>query len=188
MDVVEIRDLEDLELADLQRLIRGYTADALYRVSVLEEGSALTIVVHREPREQPYVKKYEPLEGVTFEQYAALIGNGFCLGAYDGEGLVGVALAEKRDWNSSLWVWELHVEAAYRGLGLGRRLMEALLDRARAADLRTVVCETQNTNAPAVDFYRRLGFRIEGVDLSYYSNDDYPDGEVALSMKRRLTR
>ena len=31
-----------------------------------------------------------------------------------------------------------------------------------------------------------LGFRVEGVDISFYSNDDYPEGEIAVFMKRRL--
>jgi len=65
--------------------------------------------------------------------------------------------------------------------------MEALAEKARKAGLRTIVCETQTTNAPAIRFYRKLGFNIEGIDLSCYSNEDFPDGEIAIFMKRRLT-
>jgi ribosomal protein S18 acetylase RimI-like enzyme len=43
-----------------------------------------------------------------------------------------------------------------------------------------ILCETQTTNVPAIDFYRRVGFKLEGIDLSYYSNEDWPDGEVAV--------
>jgi ribosomal protein S18 acetylase RimI-like enzyme len=70
--------------------------------------------------------------------------------------------------------------------GIGRRLMEALAVRATEAGLRVMVCETQNTNLPAIDFYRSVGFEIEGVDLSYYSNRDLIEGEVAIFMKRKL--
>ncbi|MDE2700419.1 MAG: hypothetical protein OXI23_16220 [Gemmatimonadota bacterium] len=38
---------------------------------------------------------------------------------------------------------------------------------------------------PAIDFYRGVGFEVEGVDLSYYTNSDV-DGEVAVFMKRKL--
>ena len=41
-------------------------------------------------------------------------------------------------------------------------------------------------DAAAIQIYRQLGFRVEGVDLSYYTNEDYPDGEIAIFMKRRL--
>jgi len=64
--------------------------------------------------------------------------------------------------------------------------MEAVAQKAKAAGLRAIVCETQNTNATAVNVYRRLGFAVEAVDISYYSNNDYPDGDVAVFMKWRL--
>ena len=65
-------------------------------------------------------------------------------------------------------------------------MMEELAERGRTSGLRIVVCETQNINIPAIHFYRRVGFNIEGIDLWYYSNDDQPAGEVAVFMKRRL--
>jgi ribosomal protein S18 acetylase RimI-like enzyme len=65
--------------------------------------------------------------------------------------------------------------------------MDALETRARAAYLRIMVCETQNTNIPAIRFYRRMGFRLEGINFSLYSNEDWPDGEIAIAMKRHLT-
>ena len=46
--------------------------------------------------------------------------------------------------------------------------------------------ETQNTNVPAIHFYRSVGFELEGVDLSYYANDDFPDGQIAVFMKKRV--
>ena len=59
-------------------------------------------------------------------------------------------------------------------------------EMATAAGLRTIVCETQNTNVPAIQFYRKLGFRMEGIDISYYTNNDLPDGEIAVFMKKQI--
>ena len=64
--------------------------------------------------------------------------------------------------------------------------MEAAIEKAKAANLRIVTCETQNTNVPAIRFYRKLGFHMEALNLSLYTNEDYPDGEIALFMKRKL--
>lgn len=36
------------------------------------------------------------------------------------------------------------------------------------------------------DDFRRIGFEIDGIDLTYYSIDDFPDGEVAIFMKKRI--
>jgi ribosomal protein S18 acetylase RimI-like enzyme len=65
-------------------------------------------------------------------------------------------------------------------------LMEHAAVEARNAGLRVIVCETQNRNANAIQAYRALGFRLEGIDISYYSNEDYPDRGIAVFMKRRV--
>lgn len=84
-------------------------------------------------------------------------------------------------------MWEFHVAEGYRGQGIGRKLLDTLIEKGRSAGLRTIVCETQNVNVPAIHFYRKMGFILDGIDLSYYSNEDWPDGEVAVFMKRKLT-
>lgn len=49
-----------------------------------------------------------------------------------------------------------------------------------------LVCETQTTNTPAIQFYRALGFVIDGLDLSLYTNHDREHGEVAIFIRRQL--
>ena len=120
------------------------------------------------------------------QRYTDALRYGLSLGAYEEEQLVGIVVAEPQGWNRSLWVWEFHVAETHRRQGIGRQMMEELVERGRASGLRIVTCETQNTNVPDIHFYRRAGFNIEGIDLSYYSNDDWPEGEVAVFMKRRL--
>lgn len=99
---------------------------------------------------------------------------------------MGIAIAEARRWNSSLWIWEFYIAADCRRMGAGRDLMESLADLARQAGLRVMTAETQSTNVPAINFYRALGFEIDAIDCSYYTNQDIAAGEVALFMKRKL--
>lgn len=185
---VEIRPLIALEEPDLVRLASGYETRHRLRVDVDADAGtgAIRWRFGLEELAEPFRKRFDPPDDETLARYRSALPQGFCFGAWRESRLVGIALAEAQPWNRSLWVWELHVEAASRGLGLGRALVDALVVAARQAGLRTVVCETQNTNAPALEFYRRTGFRLEGVDLSYYSNEDHPDGEIALFMKRRI--
>jgi len=105
-------------------------------------------------------------------------------GAYDGDQIVGLALAEAQHRNRSLWVWQFEVLEAYRRKGVGRQLMDSLAEKARHAGLRIIVCETQNTNVPAINFYRKAGFSVEGIDISYYTNNDIDNFEVAIFMKK----
>lgn len=65
--------------------------------------------------------------------------------------------------------------------------MAAVEGHARAAGLHRIVCETQTTNIPASRFYRALGFTVDGVDISMYSNDDIERGEVVVYLRKRTS-
>jgi ribosomal protein S18 acetylase RimI-like enzyme len=184
--MIAIRPLTQLDPADLARLMTGYTSPARYRVDKAESAERFTLALELEPLTQPYVKRWDPPDAETLARYQALPALGCCYGAYEGVLCVGLALAEPIPWNRTLWVWELHVAASHHRQGIGRRLVAALAEAARIVGQRAVVCETQSTNVPAIRFYRAVGFAIEGVDVSYYSNADWPEGEVAVFMKRRV--
>lgn len=184
--MIEIRRLNTLAAADLKRIASGYTSNSKYIVKHTDSTAYAAIELELVQFDQPYIKTYDHFDDETVDRYRQALALGYSFGALDGELLVGIVLAEVHAWNQSVWVWEFHVAASYRGLGIGRRLIEALAKKAHAAGLRTIVCETQNSNVPAIQVYRQLGFRLEGVDISYYSNHDYPDGEIAVFMKRRV--
>ncbi|MBN1146427.1 MAG: GNAT family N-acetyltransferase [Anaerolineales bacterium] len=185
IDTIKIETLENLNEDDLRRLNAGYTSQARYLVSKRESQERTLISLELTPLEAPYVKTWDtPDEDLA--RYREIIGQGLSLVARDGGQAVAIAIAEKREWNRSLWVWEFHVARTHQRKGIGRRLMGALAERARAGGMRTVVCETQNTNVPAIAFYRAVGFEIEAIDLSYYTNQDVESGEVAIFMKRKI--
>ncbi len=185
MSRVRIGPLRRLSPADLRRLAGGYASGARYAVTVSESRSQAAFRLVRKPLRRPWVKHFaHPAE--ELRRYRGVIRRGWSLGAYDGATLVGFALAEPRDWNRSVWVHEFAVAASHRRRGIGRRLVAELARRAQEAGYRALVCETQTTNAPAIDFYRAAGFRLEGVDISYYSNEDLERGEVAVFMKKRV--
>lgn len=98
------------------------------------------------------------------KRYQQIVKQGSSLGAYDGDELVGLAIAESREWNRSLWVWELGVDREHRRSGIGTKIVEALVHVAKHLNLRIIVCETQNTNVPAIEFYRATGFEMGGID------------------------
>ena len=55
-----------------------------------------------------------------------------------------------------------------RGGGIGRRLMEFLLERARAAEMHDVFLEVRPSNPIAIRLYEALGFLRVGVRKGYY--------------------
>ena len=68
-----------------------------------------------------------------------------------------------------------------RGVGLGRLLVEAVVEEARAARVRVVFLEVRAGNVVARRLYRHLGFRDLGTRRGYYG-----PGQDAIVMELRL--
>ena len=70
------------------------------------------------------------------------------------------------------------VRRAFRGRGLGKVLMLAMMDLARDLGARMVTLEVRKSNAIAIKMYEELGFRQKGMRRRYYTDN----GEDALIM------
>jgi ribosomal protein S18 acetylase RimI-like enzyme len=184
--MIDIRTLTQISAEDLHRIIVGYVSPARYRVLKTETPEITTFTLELAPLDRPYIKHDYPLDAETIQQYHECVQKGFSLGAYDDDHLIGLAIAEIQTWSNRLWVWEFHIAEAYRGRGIGTQLMNALAERSRQAGLRAIFCETQTTNVPAIGFYRKLGFTLDGINLNFYTNHDSPDNEICLFMMRKL--
>jgi len=79
-------------------------------------------------------------------------------------------------------ILNLAVAPAWRGRGIGRRLMETALDWAVSAGVRRVFLEVRESNARARVFYFRLGFTEAGRRQGYYQHP----AEDALVLSRTL--
>jgi ribosomal protein S18 acetylase RimI-like enzyme len=55
------------------------------------------------------------------------------------------------------------VDAAYRRRGIGRRLIEAAIAKARARGITRIQLEVRADNAAAIALYRSTGFEVEAV-------------------------
>lgn len=73
------------------------------------------------------------------------------------------------------------VHPAWRGRGVGRRLMEAVMEEGRRTQARTVFLEVRAGNTSARRLYARLGFTEIGLRRGYYGV-----GQDAIVMERRL--
>ena len=182
--MIEVMTLNGLTIEHL-RLANSFVSHEVYSIQRVETETEFGVTLHRRQLSEPYKKRW-PVSEQLLADYNRVLEQGLSFGAFDGGSLVGLAIAEREDWNSSLMVREFRVAPSHRRRGIGRHLMDRVASHASRQGFRTVVCETQNTNVPAIDFYRSIGFEFEGVDLSFYTNDDALDGEVAVFMKLKL--
>ena len=104
---------------------------------------------------------------------------------YDGR-LAGVAECAAESWNNRFRITNLLVFEGFRGLGIGKRLIQRAEEAAKARGARMLILETQTCNRKAVDFYLAIGFRPIGFDLFCYSNSDPDMEEVRVEMAKPL--
>lgn len=68
----------------------------------------------------------------------------------------------------SLWIEELYVTPAYRRHGIGRALVDQVLDYADEHEFNGIDLEAYQGNTPASILYRTLGFHRLGRERFYY--------------------
>ncbi|HLC06047.1 MAG TPA: ribosomal protein S18-alanine N-acetyltransferase [Anaerolineales bacterium] len=72
----------------------------------------------------------------------------------------------------------LAVHPSFRGLGLGKTLLEAILDQTARRGAEIATLEVRVSNTTAIDLYRKTGFEVVGRRPGYYRDN----GEDALLM------
>lgn len=102
------------------------------------------------------------------------------IGAFRGTVLVGYTVAWTVGDQSELG--NVAVAESERGRGVGRRLVEAALQRVRARASREVFLEVRESNRPARELYETFGFEVISRRRNYYSRPR----EDALVMRLEL--
>ncbi|WP_073259212.1 ribosomal protein S18-alanine N-acetyltransferase [Cryptosporangium aurantiacum] len=98
--------------------------------------------------------------------------------ALDGEELVGYAGLCVYGPEEA-WVQNIAVRRDRQGHGLGRRLLDELLDEAVRRGAQQVLLEVRADNGPAQRLYARRGFEAIGLRRGYYQ----PSGADAVVMR-----
>lgn len=163
---IEVREESVASLAEYARVPISFEARQVLDVVPAGGPSDAPILSPRD-LDAPYVKDYDRLPGegpLRWPDQFDLERWGF-FSARDEERWVGAAavafdtpgvdLLERRGDLAVLW--DLRVAPDLRGRSIGSRLFGAVVGWATARGCRTLRVETQNTNAPACEFYARQG-------------------------------
>jgi len=181
---MEIRKLEKITDSDICKFgLNGFRTNKILNVENHESDKYFSCSVTEVELEKGFVKEW-PLDDSTFKYYNEIISQGISFGAYDSDELVGYILLSEMSWNKSLWIDYLMVSDAYKGTGIGRKLINKALEIA-STNYRVLVLEVQNENYGAIQFYQKLGFRIEGIEFSRYAEKEN-EKNVAFIMKYKF--
>jgi ribosomal protein S18 acetylase RimI-like enzyme len=141
------------DLDGISQIDRTYSTSRIYRV----RRSGLGFFLDEAGTCQPAcAEEYpDPSPGLSDRLLVAVAG----------AEIVGYGELRFNSWNDRAEIERLAVSGNFRGQGVGRSLVQALDERARQErSARFLWLEAQNINYPAVQFYRRLGFRLCGLD------------------------
>ncbi|MBO4220730.1 MAG: ribosomal protein S18-alanine N-acetyltransferase [Clostridia bacterium] len=101
------------------------------------------------------------------------------LGAFGSDGkMIGFAIGY--NIGGELQVLDIAVSPRARRRGVGRALLESLMDAGAAGGAETFFLEVRRSNLPAIGLYEKLGFVRYGERKGYYSDP----AEDAVVMKR----
>lgn len=96
------------------------------------------------------------------------------------DGYLAGRIKMMRWWNRFGYVEDIVVNHEYRGLGIGRKLLERGIQWAREQGCPGVMLETQDNNVPACMLYQSCGFVLGGFDRNVYKAMNPDTKEIAL--------
>lgn len=185
---MKLKELKKLTKKDLERFgFNGYQTDKIYRVKKRTQGNSLSIIIDKEKLKETYIKEWnQTKDSLTY--FNEVIKQGFSIGAYQNNQLVGFALIGYYGWNQSMWIENIRVAESYHGNGIGKKLIEKAIERSSLKGARILGLETQSTNYPAIEFYKKCGFEISGVDFARYPQRENDRKQVAILMQFEIRK
>ena len=107
--------------------------------------------------------------------------NGCCISAISGDVVVGYGFS--RTVVDECEILDLSVSPKFRRQGIGKAVLEKMLEGAKSAGAETAYLEVREGNKAALALYEEVGFSVTGRRKNYYR---YPT-EDALIMSLKLS-
>ncbi len=179
---VEIKLLSSIDRESILGLgFNGYRTSEVYSVSKLESDFSYELKIDRQVLDQTYTKIWETKDS-SVDFFNDVINEKYSYGAYIDKKLVGFVLLSRISWNNTLWIENIRVKESLQGHGIGFKLLSKCIAVAKEIGVRLVGLEAQSTNYPAVQFYKKFGFLITGIDLERYPQRSGDMEQVGILM------
>lgn len=174
--MIEIVELKEKDFPTGKKVRFSYDSEKYYDVVSLNNESDWTVRLELKKFEKP-VHKSMMVE--IFQDYKPELE---CFVLFKNKIEAGIISFNHEKWNNVVRIWDLYIHKEFQRIGIGRRLMDIALHRAKELEARAMVLETQTSNYPAIQFYLKYGFRFTGIDTINYTNQDILRKEVRLEM------
>jgi DNA-binding MarR family transcriptional regulator/GNAT superfamily N-acetyltransferase len=156
-------------MAEVHQLLR-LTGLQIDKVDPASEAARWCVAQYFNELDRRFESGFDPAASLPAEDRDFMPPHGvFLVASVDGDSVACGALKSISPgvgWLKRMWVAE-----TVRGLGIGRRVLEALEEQARELGLTTLRLETNRTLQEAIRLYRSAGFR----EVARFNSDPYAD-------------
>jgi len=167
---ITIRKIETNESSQTEFFSRKSTVNSRLILGIENEKLIYTIVPVK-----PYERDY-PAEDVNY----SFDGSDPTIFFAEVDGKLAGRIRMLKWWNQFAYIEDIAVNPEYRGLGIGRKLLERGIQWARENNHPGIMLETQDDNVPACMLYQSCGFVLSGFDRNVYKAINPDTRETAL--------
>ncbi|MGM0752821.1 MAG: GNAT family N-acetyltransferase [Bacillota bacterium] len=178
--MVTIRQIYQKNYTTGKKVFYKYTSEKYYDIHIERKDNSWNFSLAEERFDVPFEKKFEE---EIFEPYKE--GSEVYLAEFYEEE-AAVMVIQHMEWNNTLLIHDLYVDARFKKNGIGKSLIEVAKKRATELGVRAINLETQTSNYPAIQFYLKNGFDLIGLNSISYSNEDIEKKEVRIEMGYKL--
>lgn len=157
-------------LEDLKKCVKidgAMKTDKHFKLSKLKENDKYHIKLEVENLSHNTEIHYEH----NVERLNESFKDGEIIVADDNGKIVGYSEIRLAKWNRSCWVINLVVDTTYRNQGIGSKIMDRVKLSAKEFGMRTVMFDGDMKNYPSYKFYQKNGFKVCGLNDSYYADN-----------------
>jgi len=167
-----IQELKKEEWQDYEIMFCDF-ANYYYDINISNKNNNTSIFVCKKPLETRKDIKYPN------KLFGNWLKNVKTWGIIINEKLIGV-IETAVEQNNRLYISELWVDEKYRRQGIATSLIRIAKERAANENFRVLYLETRSCNEHAINLYISQGFRLIGLDICAYSNEDIEKNNVPL--------
>ena len=125
----------------------------------------------------------------NFRNRIPVDNNNFILGCYEDKELIGIVAFHQESRikvRHKAYIRSMYVKQEYRGKGIGKLLLNELIERAKAInEIEVLLLDVVTNNISAKQLYLSFGFKIYGIEkMAYKFDHQYFDMEyMSLRIK-----
>lgn len=172
MKEIILREIDKSNIHHIDQCDSSFTVDS--KLILNAENGKISYTVVELP---PYTKQYQA-DKTDHSAYISNPDKTIFLAYVDAE-LAGQIRVTKY-WNAHAYIDDLAVDTKHRRQGVGRALIERVIEWAKAKGFPGIMLETQNNNVPACLLYKGCGFELRGFDTHLYNAINPNTNEIAL--------